>query len=496
MGYEMDKKKNHNSKPKNKQTDVKEQKNIVETVEEVVEKTVEPTEEKKADTVENAKVKADNKLFKLWERVKNTSVDSYKTLAMAVLKVALPAIATIIVIATIVSLVQVKKEKQEEEAAAMTEAASEAVVEMQPLEVDAYPEVNALISTYYNALAEGDMETVKLCLDSISEMELIDLKVQNEFVESYRIINCYTRKSIEENAYFVYVTHETKFNDFEIALPGATTHYVSPGEDGSLKISKVEETEDGGLAVVKETNSEINVALMQSACQDDVVDIFNKVQVEYNDMLATNEELSTFLINMTKEVKVRKGEEIAMLEAGQEPSQTEMAASGETATDAETESTEVVVAEQTQTVDEEVKATTTVNVRSSDSENADKIGRLEAGKTVKRIETKINGWSKIIYEGKEAYVKSDYLELVASNPVEETTSNTSETTNTTTEESKKQGTVTANTNVNVRNKPSTTSDTIGKANGGSSYKLIEDQGEWLKIEYKGQTGFVKAEYFN
>ena len=63
-------------------------------------------------------------------------------------------------------------------------------------------------------------------------------------------------------------------------------------------------------------------------------------------------------------------------------------------------------------------------------------------------------------------------------------------------ETKKEGSVTATTNVNVRNKPSTSADTIGKANGGSSYKLIEDQGEWLKIEYKGQTGFVKAEFFN
>ena len=68
--------------------------------------------------------------------------------------------------------------------------------------------------------------------------------------------------------------------------------------------------------------------------------------------------------------------------------------------------------------------------------------------------------------------------------------------NTESTQSKVTGTVTARTNVNVRNEPSTTADTIGKAEGGVSYKVLEDQGEWLKIEYKGQTGFVKAEFFD
>lgn len=503
MGYEMDKKKNHNSKPKNKQSEVKEQKNIIENVEEIVENAVEAVEEtveKAEDKAENVvkAAKPDNILLAILKRAKNTSLESYRTLILAALKVALPAIATVIVIATIISLVQVKNEKQEEEAVAMTEAATGEAVVMQPLEVDAYPAVNEVMNSYYNALATGDMETVKAIRDYISETDLLQLKINNEFIESYHIINCYTRNSIEENSYFVYVVHETKFKDFETLVPGVTTHYVYPVEDGSLKISKVFETADGGLAVDKENAEQVNVALMESSGQDDIFDIFNKVDVEYKEILAANEDLNNFLVEMTEKVKIRMGEEIAKLETSEESSPTEETTSSTAVAVAETEGTEVVVTEQPQTqiVDEEVKATTTVNVRSSDSENADKIGRLEEGKVVKRTETKINGWSKIIYEGKEAYVKSDYLELLSSNPVEETTDNTTSETSNTTSETKKEGTVTANTNVNVRNKPSTSSDTIGKANGGSSYKLLEDQGEWLKIEYKGQTGFVKAEYFD
>lgn len=499
MGYEMDKKKKHNSEQKNKQNNVKAQKNVAEAVEEIVENVTEAVEEKAEKAVENVvkEAKRDNVLMALMKRARNTSKESYKTLVLAVLKVALPAVAMVIVIATVVSLVQVKNKKQEEEAVAMTEAATEAVVVMQALEKDAYPAVNEKITSYYNALAAGDMETVELHRAYISQTDLLQLKMKSEFVEGYYNINCYTRNSIEENAYFVYVTYETKFNGFENMVPGVMTHYVYQTEDGSLKIAEVYKTEDGGLAVDKENDGSINQALMESSCQDDVVDIFNKVDVEYKEVLAANEDLTGFLTEMSTQIKTMMGEEIAKLEGGETQSEEQV----EVAAVPETEVAEAAASEQPQTqiVDEEVKATTTVNVRSSDSENADKIGRLEEGKVVKRTENKINGWSKIIYEGKEAYVKSDYLELVSSTPVEEPTDTTQADASepaTTTSTTKKEGTVTAITNVNVRNKPSTSSDTIGKANGGSSYKLLEDQGEWLKIEYKGQTGFVKAEYFN
>ena len=496
MEYEMNKKKKHNSKQKNKQNEVATQNNMAEAVEEIVENVVDTVEETVENAVENVvkEEKQRNILQAFITRAKNTSKESYKTLAMAGLKVILPTVALIIVVATIVSLVQVKNKKQEEDAVVMTEASTEEKAMIQPLEMDAHPDVNEKIGSYYNALAVGDVDSVALHRDHINETDLLQLKLKSDFVEGYYNINCYTRESIEEKAYFVYVTYETKFQGYETMVPGVMTHYVYQTEDGGLKIAEVYKTVDGGLAVDKENNENVNAALMESSCQDDVVDIFNKIDVDYKEVLAANEELTQFLSQMSAQIKTKMGEELAKIEVDEELQE------------GTTDAVEVAVSEQPQAeiVNEEVKATTTVNVRSSDSENADKIGRLESGNIVKRIETKINGWSKIIFEDKESYVKSDYLEVVSSNPVEQPTDTASEetaqeeTSQNTAESSaaKKEGSVTATTNVNVRNKPSTSADTIGKANGGSSYKLIEDQGEWLKIEYKGQAGFVKAEFFN
>lgn len=457
-----------------KEIDEKELEKILE--EKIIEEKIKEEKTKDSTAEDKMTEKITDKLIRFMKRAKNASPDGKKAVMIAGVKVVLPVLATIIVLAAIVSLVKTKNEKQDKEAAVMTEAASETGVTVEPLEVDAHAEVNTLMTTYYNALASCDMETVKSVMDYISETDLIQLKSKNEFVESYNNIVCYTRNGIDENSYFVYVTYEAKFNDFDALVPGVTTHYVYTAEDGSLKIAK-------------EMNEQVNAALMLTSCQDDVVDIFNKVDVEYKELLAGNEELNTFLAEMASKAKTMAGEEIAMLEAGEETTVVEETTAVE---DAET----VEEQPQTQIVNEEVKATATVNVRSSDSENADKIGRVETGTVLTRVEDKINGWSKVIYDGKEAYIKSDYLEVVAVNPVEETADDTVEAADTETEQTQTTGTVTARTNVNVRNEPSTTSDTIGKAQGGEKYKVIEDQGEWLKIEYKGQTGFVKAEFFD
>ena len=60
-------------------------------------------------------------------------------------------------------------------------------------------------------------------------------------------------------------------------------------------------------------------------------------------------------------------------------------------------------------VDEVVYATTAVNVRSDPSTSHKPLSYLIYGEAVQRIGVGSNGWSKVIYKGKEAYVASKYL---------------------------------------------------------------------------------------
>ncbi len=60
-------------------------------------------------------------------------------------------------------------------------------------------------------------------------------------------------------------------------------------------------------------------------------------------------------------------------------------------------------------VNETVYATTEVNIRSSYSTSSSKVGSLQKGDSVTRTGIGSNGWSKVTYNGKTAYIMTSYL---------------------------------------------------------------------------------------
>ena len=56
------------------------------------------------------------------------------------------------------------------------------------------------------------------------------------------------------------------------------------------------------------------------------------------------------------------------------------------------------------------------------------------------------------------------------------------------------GTVTADTNVNVRATASETGTKLGIVVGGETLDLVAREGDWCKVVYNGQIGYVKAEF--
>ena len=140
-----------------------------------------------------------------------------------------------------------------------------------------------------------------------------------------------------------------------------------------------------------------------------------------------------------------------------------------------------------------------VNVRSSDSETADKLGKAESGEEFTLLEERGNGWSKITFEGKDAFIKSEYLETVSEEVVEDTTDSEAETSN---EETPSQTTpasdgktVTVIENVNVRKSASETGEKLGLVYVGEKLELIMKQADgWTKVKYKDQTAYVKSDY--
>ena len=135
-----------------------------------------------------------------------------------------------------------------------------------------------------------------------------------------------------------------------------------------------------------------------------------------------------------------------------------------------------------------VVTATSLNVRSGPSTSHGLIGTLKHNERVEVI-SESNGWSKIKYKGKEAYVSSDYLKDAGD-------SNTN--TNPNPGEKPNEGTVKTKvvtaTSLNVRSGPSTSHGLIGTLKHNEKIEVISESNGWSKIKYNGKEAYVSSTY--
>ena len=160
-----------------------------------------------------------------------------------------------------------------------------------------------------------------------------------------------------------------------------------------------------------------------------------------------------------------------------------------------------------------VKATDVVNIRSSDSETADKLGKAQIDDEFTLLEEKGNGWSKISFEGRDAFIKSEYLEVISEETVDvelaqadaeepetadtedENAGGNTENTSTNNTNTADVQTVTVIENVNVRKSASENGQKLGLAYTGEKLELLMKQADgWTRVKYNGETAYVKSDY--
>ncbi len=405
-------------------------------------------------------------------------------------KIVMPLVLVVCVLITIIVAVNAnQREALEKEAqqAAMTVASSETEVTLEglstpefELEENTHPEINNLVRAYYDAQASGDIEVISKLNTHLNEIEIIKVQEMSKYVDSYPVLDVYTKPGLTENTYVAYVCSEVKFIDVEQELPGMQTFYIGMDENGNYFIN------DG-------TNDDtIRNYIKEVTLQNDVVDLNNKVVVEYNELLAEDEELEEYIAYLKEKINEDVGEILA--EAEQPDIQED-----EENTEAEADGAGEGAGQETPNVTKIVRATDVVNIRSSDSEEADKIDKAQIGQEFTLLESKENGWSKVQYNDGEAYIKSDFLEVVseesaqAASPQEEEAEEPEDTSAASDETTS--GTVTVQESVKVRKSASTDAESLGTVYAGEKLELIMKQADgWTKVKYKGQTAYVKSDY--
>ena len=380
------------------------------------------------------------------------------------------AVFLLIIIGALAAITFSEK-KEESVATTEVEVAAEEeaiVVPEEALEKDAYPEVNNLIKQYYQALVDGDIDTIKSIKSYVDEEEELKIVKKSEFIESYPTIIVHTKKGLEEGSFVVYVQYEVKFKDVESTVPGLNTLYVCVKDDGTYYINSGE---------LEESHIEY---LKTISVQNDVVDLFNTVQVAYNDKKTQDEKLSVFLDELPNLLAEAVSE--AMIE--------QEAAEAALHPEEEEGEPEVVL------IVTKVKTTEVVNVRSSDSVEADKLGKTTKGQVLELVEERVNGWSKVIFEGKEGFIKTEYLqpeetEMQLSTEVPEGAN--VESIDTIDKNYPKKGKVTES--INIRKTSSAEADIVGRLTKGDAIEILDELNNgWTKIKHSSGDAYVKSEF--
>ena len=350
--------------------------------------------------------------------------------------------------------------KEGEQNSAIEDIASSVEVPKDKYEQDAYPNVNTICTSYMNATSIGDSDTIASLSNALSDERRAFFEAQAQYISQYADYHFYTKAGPEENSYLVLVTYTLQIVSDANKLPALCSLYVCTDESGTLYINNSDLSE----------NDEAYILALAS--QDDFKQLQDDVQLAYNDMLEKNPDLSARVTELRGQIN---SDVQAKLEAKKQ-AETEAAAAQAA------EEAAALAAANAKTV----RATDVVNIRSSSSTDSEVLGKTSQGQEFTRYEVLENGWSKIDYNGQEAYIKTEYLEEVnqeAGAESSEVAANVRE----------PGSTITVKENANIRSQPNTDSDSLGKASSGDTFTLVEEKDGWCKFTYDGKDAYIRSD---
>lgn len=108
------------------------------------------------------------------------------------------------------------------------------------LQKDEIPQVNQLISEYFQAKVDQDADKLYQLFgktqDENMDARKEELKNEAVYIEDYQNIVCYTKPGLAADSYVVYVTYEVKFRRVDTLAPGLMWCYVVKDDSGNYII--------------------------------------------------------------------------------------------------------------------------------------------------------------------------------------------------------------------------------------------------------------------
>ena len=226
------------------------------------------------------------------------------------------------------------------------------------MEKNAYPEINALITKYYQAMGEKDVTALRSVVDNLSPEDEVKITNAKDYIKGYQVGDIYTKKGLDEKSYVVYVCFEYLCTGVERPVPALSQIYVQTDSDGSLKICG--NTED---------SKEITDYMTQLLSDEDVAELKDEVNRKYEEAQKQDPQLASFLENLGEDESTESGQE----------------------------------------TDSVVTANDDCNIRQEANGESEIVGVIPSGEQAKKLGEQ-DGWIQVEYDGQTGYVYGDLLQ--------------------------------------------------------------------------------------
>ena len=295
-------------------------------------------------------------------------------------------------------------------------------------EVNAYPDIMALIEEYYACYAIGDFETLQTLAAPFSSHELAYMEFLSQYVESYHNLTCYTKSGLDATSYMVNVYLEMKFEGVETLAPGLDFFYVRTNEDGSLYI-------DNSYSEYNMKNNDnpldmnVHNLIKEHEQHEDLIALLTDTTVKFNTAIESDENLYK-MVNETIPAAasvwmadIVQGTETPELDVPEtevsEISETETEVESEVESESEENSeVESESEEESETASEVlsfpegtvITIEEATKVRAEMTTESDVVATLYKGEKVTVVMSYAEGWTKVKWGNKTGYIRTDLLQ--------------------------------------------------------------------------------------
>jgi hypothetical protein len=169
-------------------------------------------------------------------------------------------------------------------------------------DVDAYPALNELIKTYFEAYVAADFEALAEVATPLSDMEKSYISTMSQYYEEYRNIKCYSKQGLSKNAYIVAVTFDIKFADYDMVAPSLLTFYVQTNSEGQLYINNLYSDFNIHYSEVP-VLKDVYTAVRKFLNHDDYISLYLEVENAYHTLIREDKGLYDLVEGTLKVVR-------------------------------------------------------------------------------------------------------------------------------------------------------------------------------------------------